>query len=293
MAPRSRLKAVDPKAAEPSKPKILIFGKAGVGKTWASLDFPNVYFIDTEGGANRRHYTDKLATANGSYLGLEQGSCDFETVIDQIKALATEQHHYKTVVIDSFTKLYNAFAADIAEKVGDDFGKDKKEANKPTRRLISWLGRLDMNVVLIAHEKSKWGVDAKGNRSEIGVTFDAYEKLDYELDLCLNVVKNGPQRLARVTKSRLIGFKDADAFPWSYLDFANLYGKDVIEKESKQITLATAEQVSELNKLLSIVKLPDGQEDKWLKAAGAEVWEDVDTDKIAKCIEALKERIPA
>ncbi len=40
MAPRT-LKGTDPKSAKPSKPKILIYGKPGVGKTWAALDFPS------------------------------------------------------------------------------------------------------------------------------------------------------------------------------------------------------------------------------------------------------------
>ena len=65
----SKLRAVDPKAASPSKPKILIFGKPGVGKTWTSLDFPSVYYIDTEGGADLNHYTDKLKKAGGVYFG--------------------------------------------------------------------------------------------------------------------------------------------------------------------------------------------------------------------------------
>src|ERR1700733_12615163 len=96
----SKLKAVDPKAAEPSRPKITIFGKPGVGKTWGALDFPNVYYIDTEGGADLAHYTDKLKKSGGVYFGPEQGASDFETVIEQVKALATEDHSYKTLLID-------------------------------------------------------------------------------------------------------------------------------------------------------------------------------------------------
>ena len=68
----SKLKAIAPKAAEPSKPKMLIYGKPGVGKTWAALDFPSVYYMDTEGGADLEHYTDKLLAAGGMYFGPEQ-----------------------------------------------------------------------------------------------------------------------------------------------------------------------------------------------------------------------------
>jgi hypothetical protein len=46
----SRLKAIVPKAAVPSKPQMLVYGKPGVGKTWVALDFPGVFYIDTERG---------------------------------------------------------------------------------------------------------------------------------------------------------------------------------------------------------------------------------------------------
>ncbi len=292
----SKLKAIDPKAAAPSKPKILIFGKPGVGKTWTSLDFPSVYYIDTEGGADLNHYTDKLKKAGGVYFGPEQGSLDFNTVIDQIQALATEDHGYKTVVVDSITKLFNLEIANEAERLGDKnaFGADKKPAIACMRRLMSWLQRLDMNVILVAHEKPQWGTDAKGERTEIGVTFDGWDKLEYELHLCLNILKAGDKRLAKVKKSRLQGFPDASSFEWSFLNFAERYGKDVIDKKAEKITLATPEQLAQLRGLMEVVKLPDGQQEKWLKAADVSTFEEMDSDKIAKCIEYVRAKtVPA
>jgi len=287
---KSKLKAVEPKSAEPKKPKILIYGKPGVGKTWASLDFPNVYYIDTEGGASMAHYTDKLKNAGGVYFGPEQGSLDFETVIEQIQALATEEHNFKTVVIDSVSKLFNTAIAIEAERLGDKdaFGASKKPAVAYMRKLINWLSRIDMNVILVSHEKPEWGLNANGERVEIGQTFDAWDKLEYELDLCLNVVKAGPNRTARVRKSRLNEFPDASTFSWSYDEFAEKYGKSVIEKKSEAITLATPEQLAEIKKLLETVKLPEGQEDKWLKAAQVDGWEEMETARIAKAINHIK-----
>ena len=151
----SKLKAVDPKSADPKKPKLLIFGKPGAGKTWGSLDFPGCYFIDCEGGANLGHYTDKLKKSGGMYMGPEQGSMDFQAVIEQVQALATEDHNFKTIVIDSVSKLFNTAIATEAERLGDKnaFGADKKPAVANMRRLVNWLSRIDMNVILIAHEK--------------------------------------------------------------------------------------------------------------------------------------------
>lgn len=288
MAIKSKLKAIDPKEAEPSKPKILIFGKPGVGKTWTSLDFPSVYYIDTEGGANLNHYTDKLKAAGGMYFGPEEGSLSFEAVIEQIQALATEEHHFRTVVIDSFSKLFNLEIAKEAEKLGDKdaFGASKKPAISYTRRLISWLDRLDMNVILIAHEKPLWA-----NGEQAGVTYDGWDKLEYELHLCLNIIKTGETRRALVKKSRLTGFPDSSSFIWSYKEFSERYGKDIIEKEVKKLTLATDEQLSEIKRLLTVVKLDDGQEEKWFTKANVTGYEEMDSDKIESIINYLKGKI--
>jgi hypothetical protein len=282
---KSRLKAVDPKAAEPSKPKILIFDKAGVGKTWTSLDFPSVYYIDTEGGADLAHYTEKLKAAGGVYFGPDQGSLSFDTVIEQIQALATERHPYRTVVIDSISKLFNTEIAAEAERLGDRdaFGASKKPAVQHTRRLISWIDRLDMNVILIAHEKPLW---LKGE--QIGVTYDAWDKLEYELHLALNIAKEGSARVARVRKSRLTGFPDGASFPWSYEEFSTRYGKDVIEKEGGHIELATADQLAELHRVLKAVTLPPDQQEKWFKAAKVSSFEEMDAEKVIKIINYAK-----
>lgn len=179
----SKLKAKDPSAAKPSKPKILIFGKPGVGKTWQALDFPSVYYIDTEGGANKPEYLDKLRVSGGVYMGPEDGSLDFPTIIEQVKALCSEKHSYKTLVIDSISKVFNHAVALEAERLSEqqkknEWGLDRKPAVAFMRRLVAWLSKLDMNVILIAHSKAEWGTDATGERKEIGQTYDGWDKLD-------------------------------------------------------------------------------------------------------------------
>lgn len=290
---KSRLKAVAPKAAEPSKPKVLIFGKPGVGKTWQALDFPSVYYIDTEGGADLAHYTDKLERSGGVYLGPEQGSLEFSTVLDQVQALATEKHEFRTLVIDSISKLYTLEITREGERLGDKnaFGADKKPAVAYMRRLVSWLVKLDMNVILIAHEKPLWGTDAKGERAEVGVTFDCWDKLEYELHLALNIQKRGPSRVARVTKSRLQGFPDGETFQWTYETFAERYGRDVIEKAAAPVVIASPEQVAELNRLLEVVKMPDGWLGAVLTRANVERLDDLEAEKIEKLLSVVKEKL--
>lgn len=290
---KSKLKAVPPKQAEPSKPKMLIYGKPGVGKTWASLDFPNVYYIDTEGGANLSHYTDKLEKSGGVYYGMEQGSLSFENIIEQLYALATEKHEFKTVVIDSITKIFALEVAKESERLGDKnvFGADKKPALSYMRKLTNIIQRLDMNVILIAHEKAEWGLDEKKQRIEVGSTFDCWDKLEYELHLCLHIINIAGQRKAKVRKSRLKGFPEASLLNWSYKDFAEAYGKDIIERKSTNLVLATQEQLREFNYLLQSVKLPDNLQSKWLTGANVDSFEEMDSDKLQKIIDYIKIKI--
>jgi len=284
----SKLLAVDPKSAEPSRPKITIFGKPGVGKTWGALDFPAVYYIDTEAGADLPQYTDKLKKSGGVYFGREQGSQDFATVIEQIKALATETHPYKTLVIDSLSKLYNLEINKESERLGekDAFGASKKPAIRMSSTLIRWLDKLDMNVILVCHEKPEW---SKGE--QIGFVPDAHEKLEYELHLCLRIVKEGESRKAYVKKSRLLEFADGSRFDWSYEEFAKKYGRKSMEAAAKQLVLATPEDLAELNRLLEIVRLPEGEIDKWLKKANVETLAEMDQDKIKACINSLNTKV--
>lgn len=260
-AKRSKLKAIAPTAAQPSKPKILVFGRPGVGKTWWALEFPSVYYIDTEGGASRDQYIDKLKASGGVYMGPEQDSQDFEKVIDELKTLATEEHPYKTVVIDSLSKLYNIAIAREMDRLGekDAFGASKKPATALTRKLINWIDRIDMNVILITHEKVLWE-----KSEQAGYTFDAWEKLEYELDLAIRVVKSGDKRIGNVRKSRIKGFPDQDNFNWSYAEFSQRYGKEIIETHGKIIELATSEQIGVLSGLLEDNKISLEMREKWL-----------------------------
>lgn len=294
---KSKLLAVAPETVEPKKPKVLIFGPPGVGKTWFSLDFPKVYYIDTEGGADLSHYREKLRAAGGMYFGPDQGSLDFDTVISQIEALATERHEYNTVVIDSITKLFATAISDEQVRLGDKdaFGASKKGPVRQMGRLVRWLNRADMNAVVIAHQKDLWGKDEKNQREVIGQTFDAYEKLEYDLHLVMRVMKLGTgenaKRSAIVGKSRLTGFPEGDKFDLSYPAFAERYGKDVIEKAVVPIVLATPEQIAEVTRLIDLVKLPEGTVEKWFTKAGVENFEEMDSDTIIKCTSFLQEKL--
>lgn len=283
----TKLKAIAPKKIEPTKPKILIYGKSGVGKTFGALGFPALYYIDSEHGAVRDQYTDKLHKSGGVYFGKDQGSQDFKAVVEEVKALATVKHDRKTVVIDSISKLFNIVMGNEAERLGDkdQFGASKKPAVTLTRQLINWVDKMDLSVVLVAHEKALWS-DTK----QIGTTFDAWDKLEYELDLVLNIVKTGDTRKAFVKKSRLTQFPEGSNFEWNYEAFAKIYGKDIIETVAKPVVLATDEQVTEVKKLLENIKLTDSVKDKWIEANKDNLAE-IEIERVADVINHLKNKL--
>ena len=205
--------------------------------------------------------------------------------------LATEKHPYRTLVIDSLSKLFNTTISNTAERMKAkgqkvEFGSEKKEAIQFCRRLVAWFERLDMNVVLICHEKDKWA-----NGEVQGQTFDGWDKLEYELHLCLHVQKIGNARKARVTKSRLPAFADGSIFDWSFDNFAALYGPDIIGAPVVPVTLASADQIAEVTEYVTLLRADEWAE-KALEKMQAETWAEVSSDNIAKCITALKAKLP-
>jgi nicotinamide riboside kinase len=265
----TKLKARKPEAHKTGHVKMVVFGKAGSGKTWLSLQLPTPFYIDVEGGAVRSQYQDRLLQANGAYLARADGAATVAGVIEQVKALATETHAYQTLVIDSLTKLWNSEISKEQERMQasgtvDAFGASKKPAVRQIRRLLDWISKLNMNVVLVCHEMAEWA-NVDGQRQEIGKIPDCYEKVAYELDLTLRIltVSQG-NRIAQVAKSRVLPFPEGSRFNLqvngqdvSYTQFAERYGKEAIEQPVKPIVLATAEQVAEIERLLSIVKVSD------------------------------------
>ena len=288
----SKLKAKDPKDVVPGKIKMMIFGKSGIGKTWISLDFPKPYYIDAEGGARLAHYQAKLAAVGGSYFGVEDGALSFEEVLGQIQALATEKHDYQTLVIGSVTKLYQTAIAEEAQRLGDKdaFGASKKPAIAYMRRLVNWVQRIDMNVVFEAHESSEWGM-VNGQREQIGTNADTWDKLIYELDLTLQVIKQGSSRYALIRKSRLMGFPETEKFPLEYAEFAKRYGKDFIEGEVKQIALATPEQIAELISWFDTLGVREEEKQKVLDKAKADTIEELTVEQADAYLAFLKAKV--
>jgi hypothetical protein len=285
----TKLKGKEPTTTiKPGHLKAIIFAESGVGKTWLSLMFPANYFCDIEGGARLSHYQKRLKESGGVYFGPEDGSNDPTTLLTEIRTLGSEKHNFKTLTLDSVTKVYNTIIGKEAERLGDKdaFGASKKPAIAFIRSLINALDKVEMNCFLICHEKAKWS-----NGEQIGFEENMWDGLRYELDLAIRLVNRGGKRMAIVIKSRLEAFPISDTFEATYEEIVSRYGRDFIEAPAVPVALATAEQIAEINRLLEIVKVDEKEVAKWHSKAKADSFSEYKSEDLQKLINHLKEKV--
>lgn len=288
------LKGVKPEAKE-KRLKLFMYGPAGVGKTTAAIQFPNAYIIDMERGAD--YYGESIKKA---------GSVIFQTVNpdevkEEIKALLTEKHEYRTLIIDPVTSLYNALqdkwsrifekhaktqeAAEIQDFGMRYWGRVKSEYKAIQRMLMN----LDMNVIITSHQKDIYGV----GMTKVGVGPDSMKGDSYFFDMVFSLDNINGKRIAQTIKERAeIGKnKFPEKFEWSYDNFLKFYGEDIIKRKSVAVEMATAEQVAEIERLISIVKIEDATVLGWFAKTDVEAWDQMNKEQIQKCIEFVKKKL--
>jgi len=140
-----------------NRPVIMtLFGEAGVGKTTLAAMMPKPVFIRTEDGT--------ASLAGNDDVSLFPVSTTSQDVLDAIEALATQEHDFKTVVLDSITQLatmieHEIVAADPKAKsinqAGGGYGAGYSTASERHRLVREWAGALaydrGMNVVFLGH----------------------------------------------------------------------------------------------------------------------------------------------
>jgi len=276
--------------------KLMMFGPAGIGKTTAAVKWPSSVIIDMERGTDNYHESIKSA-----------GSVVFQTtnpdeVKEEIKSLMTEKHPYKTIIIDPVTILYNAIQEKwnrIFTKYADtekatelqDFGfRYWAKVKSDYKTIMRMLLQCDLNVILTAHQKDLYGEGMK----KVGLGSDSMRGDEHIFDYVFQLTKDAKdKRIAIVKKERAeIGkAKFPQEFEWSYGNFLVYYGKEAIERDSTPITLASPDQVSEVKRLLGIVKVEDTFESDCLTKADVNTWEELTADKIQKVIDLLQKKL--
>ena len=281
------LRGRKPKAVD-KRLKALFFGPAGVGKTTAAIQFPQPYLIDTERGAENTQYVAALEKSGGALFQ----TTDYHEMVQEVRALLTEKHKFRTLVIDPVTVLYDHLVEEAERVHGNEWGRHYGEANKHMKRLYALLLKLDMNVILTCHAKNEYR-----DGELVGNTFDGWKKLDYMVDLAVELRREGERRLGVVRKSRIEGFPELEVFPWSYDEIASRYGGKILEKGATPVKMATPQQAAELERLLELLRWPENSENgrtgwrKWLQKADAHEWTDMACEQIQACLDYLHQQL--
>lgn len=261
--------------------KLFLFGGPGTGKTTAAISFPNSYIIDCERGTD--HYDKQIKSSNSVVLQ----STDSDEVIDEITALGTEQHAYRTVVIDPITTLEADLLAKAEKEYGSGDNRVWSKRDRTLRRLMNKLVNLDMNVIIIAHGKIEFGEKF----AKLGTTHDGWRRLPYVCDLSLELEKRGQRRVGIVKKTRIEGFPDGAEFDFSYAEVAKRYGLEAIERQTVPVAVAPAEKIARMNELIKMLNVEQKTIESWLTKAGVDDLEDLPDAIADKAIDAMLKKV--
>jgi hypothetical protein len=272
-----------PETVKPRRLKMMVSGNAGSGKTFGALGFPNLFFIDTEGGATEPEYTASLQKSGALYMGIDEGSQNAIDVIEAFRDLHVQQHDRLTVCVDSLTKWFNMQVQEAAERVGSEYGSDKKEALPWMRKLIRYMDLIDMNVILICHSKTNYE-----NGQPDGTTFDCWDKLEYELDMWLEVTREGGKHIATVRKSRVAAFPLGHRVDWNFDSLADIYGRADVVKQAKPVDNGEL-----LKGLISKFSIDDKTVKKWTDKAGVKNVTELDDKQTALCVDWINNNAAA
>ena len=134
-------------------PRLVVHGPAGIGKTTFAASLPNPIFVQTEDG---------LGQIDVPHFPLAKS---FDQVTGALDALLTEDHDYKSVVVDSLDWLEAHVWRAVCEHHGKNsieefgYGKGYVEALVFWRRYIDMLNRLrdekGMVICQIAHSQQR------------------------------------------------------------------------------------------------------------------------------------------
>ena len=297
------------------RPKILMFGPEGSGKTLLALQFPNPIVIDMERGTDLYGSQFDFAVQHVVHP---------DDVMEIVTDLLTKKHDYRTLVIDPMTIYWQSLQDKwkqilYGKKQTDDTAGQTKTADDTksgkfqsepymeydlapkdwmmlkaeNNCLIRRLSLLDMTLVLTCHQKTLYA--DSGFMQKAGDTFDSEKKLGHFCDTVFQMERVNDQFTATVKKIRGKSLANNRIIipppPDSLLIFNDLFGENLLTKEAKPVIFITGEQVGEIGTCIVQLQMPDAKVKKALRARNVDRIEDLTEEQAADMIESLHKLI--
>lgn len=289
------LKSKKPEVIE-KRLKIFLFGPPGSRKTTSAIQFPKSVLIDMEKGSE--NYAKSIEKAGSVVLH----TTNPDEVLEEVKSLLTEKHDYRTLILDpvtifyestqeKWTRIFEKYTDNAKNKELQDFGvRYWGRVKSNYKAMLRMLLKLDMNIIMTAHQKDIYGQ----NMSKLGVGPDSMKGDNYFFDnvFQLNVVND--KATATTIKQRsdpLYPPKFPDNFEWSYENFCKFYGKNIIERETVPVEMATAEQVVRINVLVEGLKIEPEQVEKWFTKCDVDSYSEMTAKDITSLIAFCEKRL--
>ncbi len=193
--------------------KILVYGPTGVGKTVFGLSFPEIIAMDSEDGYAWYEGTERAK----NLLGIVD-SQSFDDLANLIDELDENVDDFKTLIIDSETKIYENIQEalqEVEESRAIRKGKDVLDANLSVRswgkikQLSSRLQNLKLklasqgiNIVSIAQASDVMKDAGGGVRVKTGEKPDMAKKAPFDYDVVLRLFTRDNKYFGVVEKDR-------------------------------------------------------------------------------------------
>lgn len=275
--------------------KLFLWGDSGAGKTTLALRFPHPAVIDLEGGTE--HYGDTF-----SFEVLKATTAD--EVMAAVDWLRTNEHPYRTLVIDPITLYWDA----LQRKWSDIFLRRNKSSKghrqefydlQPRdwmtlkaefKELIRKLIELDMNVVITARQKTQYA-DA-GFMRAIGETFDGEKSLPYLFDSILRLYRDDKGRFMAENMKDRSGKLPHGHFEVRYEEIERRLGVDTLQRQAEPLHMATAEQLDRIRHFVSASGMKEETVSERLRDYQATCLEELTAENAAKIIEKFEQAQP-
>jgi len=288
---------------KPRRLKAFIYGKSGVGKTVGVLKLcPNAMIIDTEDGTE--FYDDFIEQQGSEVLRTN----DVPEILACLKGLEENPREFSSLIIDPVTSIWESLQTrwtDIFTETAlrrnkhhqvatEDFGMTFWSKVKAQHtRLNTWIKRLDMNIVMTAHEKDMWS-DESGTLKKVGITYNGMKDLEYLFDVVFRMELNGDKRLVHCIKERTFPGPlhfEKKTFEWDSDKIREYWGVEDMDRIPDPVVPATDEQVKRMKHLVDILSPPVARMAAWRGAAKCREWSEFPYDKLAKCIAVLEKEL--